>query len=197
MSRSRKVEPEAALQSAMSVFWKHGYCSLGTRQIEDETGITRFTLQTTYGGKMSLFLTVLDAYLDLLESFARPDCTNGNLEGLATWFETRTNSNVMPDISCYGCLMLNAIIEFSAESPEINLRAERYFNMLRNAFKTCLEAAKNNDTLPNDFDINAKAEVLVGIALSLNVVIRAATDNTAGQFMAASAATMIRDWGQP
>ncbi|MBV1933634.1 MAG: TetR/AcrR family transcriptional regulator [Parvibaculaceae bacterium] len=60
MSRSRKVAPEEAVQAAMEAFWKHGYHELGTRQLEEETGITRFTLQTTYGGKKKLFLNALD-----------------------------------------------------------------------------------------------------------------------------------------
>ena len=91
MARSRKVEPEAALQAAMTAFWQHGYCDLGTRQIEEETGITRFTLQTAYGGKMPLFLKTLDTYLDLFENFTKLDSAHGNLEVLATWFEARVD----------------------------------------------------------------------------------------------------------
>lgn len=194
MARSRKVEPEAAIQAAMTAFWQHGYCGLGTRQIEAETGITRFTLQTAYGGKMPLFLKTLDTYLDTFEAFAKPDPTQANLEGLAAWFETRVNPELMPEPSCYGCLMLNAIVEFSAQSDAINQRAKRYFSMLRNGFKAVLETAKGNGTLPADFDVDGKVEVLVGIALSLNIVIRAATDNLAGQHMATSTARMIREW---
>ena len=194
MARSRKVEPEAALQAAMTAFWQHGYCSLGTRQIEEETGITRFTLQTAYGGKMPLFLKTLDTYLDLFEDFTKLDPVQGNLEVLATWFEVRVDPTIMPEPSCYGCLMLNTIIEFSAQNDEINQRVERYFTMLRNGFRAVLQAAKNNGTLPVDFDVSGKVEVLIGIALSLNIIIRAANDNLAGQHMATSTARMIREW---
>jgi TetR/AcrR family transcriptional repressor of nem operon len=194
MARSRKVEPEAALQAAMTTFWQHGYCSLGTRQIEQETGITRFTLQTAYGGKMSLFLKTLDTYLDLFEDFTKLGPVQGNLEVLATWFEARVDPTIMPEPSCYGCLMLNTIIEFSAQNDEINQRVERYFAMLRNGFRAVLQAAKDNGTLSVDFDVSGKVEVLIGIALSLNIVIRAANDNLAGQHMAMSTARMIREW---
>lgn len=194
MARSRKVEPEVALQAAMTAFWQHGYCSLGTRQIEDETGITRFTLQTAYGGKMPLFLKTLDTYLDLFENFTKLDPVHGNLEVLATWFEARVDPEIMPEPSCYGCLMLNTIVEFSAQNDEINQRVERYFAMLRNGFRAVLQAAKDNRTLPMDFDTEGKVEVLIGIALSLNIIIRAANHNLAGQHMATSTARMIREW---
>lgn len=70
----------------MARVWTHGFSSLGTRQIEEETGITRFTLQMTYGGKMKLFLTALDAYLDMFERSALLNTTDGGLGGIARFF---------------------------------------------------------------------------------------------------------------
>ena len=90
--------------------------------------------------------------------------------------------------------MLNTIVEFSAQNDEINQRVERYFAMLRDGFRAVLQAAKDNGTLPIDFDVEGKVEVLIGIALSLNIIIRAANDNLAGQHMATSTARMIREW---
>jgi hypothetical protein len=38
------------------------------------------------------------------------------------------------------------------------------------------------------------AEILLGISLSMNVVIRAAGNNSAGQALATATANMIREW---
>ena len=83
MARTRNIEEEPALAAAVAAFWQHGYGVLGTRQLEAETGITRFTLQKSYGGKMALFGKALDAYLDQMESDLMPLMADGTLEGLA------------------------------------------------------------------------------------------------------------------
>ncbi len=194
MSRSRKVEPEEAVNAAMALFWTHGFCSLGTRQIENETGITRFTLQTTYGGKMELFLNALDAYLDTFENSGLLTSLDGDAERIAVFFETRGNPKAMPDIACQGCFMLNSMIEFSNKNAAVNQRTARYLDMLRCGFGSALERSKMNTTLSPDFDVSAMADVLVSAALGLNALIRASDDPNAGKAMAASIASMVRGW---
>lgn len=194
MPRSRKVEPAEAVNAAMALFWQHGFCNLGTRQIEEETGITRFTLQTSYGGKMKLFLTSLDAYLDTFENSGLMGATNGDLEGVAKFFEIRGDADAMPAMACQGCFMLNTMIEFSTTEPEINQRADRYFEMLRKGFRTSMQHSKDNGTVDADFDIEQKTEVLLGAALGLNAVIRANDTPEAGAKMATSIAALVREW---
>jgi TetR/AcrR family transcriptional repressor of nem operon len=197
MSRSRKVEHEVAVNAAMALFWTHGFASLGTRQIEEETGITRFTLQTTYGGKMKLFLTALDAYLDIFESSELMSNLGGNLDGIAAFFEMRGGASAMPDIACQGCFMLNSMIEFSSNVPEINQRAERYFEMLRAGFSRGLERSKANGSIQSDLNVEGMTEVLLSAALGLNATIRANVNHVAGDKMAGSIASMVREWGTP
>jgi TetR/AcrR family transcriptional regulator, transcriptional repressor for nem operon len=194
LSRSRKIEPEAAIQAAQSLFWKHGYCGLGTRQIEEETGLTRFTLQTSYGGKKSLFLQTLDSYLDHFETGFLPRVRSHDLEPLASWFEACANPALMREVGCYGCLMLNSTIEFQGQDADINLRTDRYFKSLRKSFRAALLNARKHGVLSKDVDVSANVEILLGLALGLNVVIRAAANNAAGRQLAASTANMIRKW---
>lgn len=194
MSRSRKVEPEAAVKAAMALFWTEGFSNLGTRQIEEETGITRFTLQTTYGGKMNLFLTALDAYLDTFERSELMSALDGDVENIALFFETRGNPDAMPEIACQGCFMLNSMIEFSSQDPRVNQRADRYFELLRHGFRSALERSKSQGTLSRELDEHSRTEVLLSAALGLNAVIRASKDDKAGAVMAASIATMVRNW---
>ena len=197
MSRKRKIEAETAQHAAMLAFWKYGFGPLGTRQLEQETGITRFTLQTSYGGKMSLFLKVLDGYLDSFETHLSPSMTDGDPEIIARWFENRARTPMLPEAACYGCLMLVAIVEFKGENADINQRADRFFTMLRGGIRAALAAAVAKGRIGADFDCQAMAEVLLGLAVSLNIVIRSATANAAGEPLANSAAQLIRGWEIP
>lgn len=194
MSRSRKVDPKTALNAALVLFWKHGYCGLGTRQIEEETGLTRFTLQTSYGGKKPLFLQTLDAYIAIFEGTVLPCVSEKGIAVLADWFENRARAETMPDVGCYGCLMLNATIEFQGQDGEINQRSERYFAGFRDSFSAILLAAKQTGQLESDFDVAQKTEMLLGTVLGLNVVIRAGASNVAGAPLAVATANEIRSW---
>ncbi len=197
MPRSRKVEAKAALNAALVLFWKQGFSGLGTRQLEEETGLTRFTLQTSYGGKKSLFIQVLDTYCDGFEKQILPRVSEQSIEVLAKWFEVRAHSATMPETGCYGCLMLNATIEFQGQDVDVNLRTERYFAGFRTSFNAILEDAKQMGQLPASFDVEAKTEMLLGAVLGLNVVIRAGAANTAGAPMATAIAQQIREWSGP
>lgn len=184
------------MNAAMELFWTHGFCDLGTRQIEQETGITRFTLQTSYGGKMQLFLTALDAYLDMFEGSELLQGASQGLEGIAVFFETRGDAEAMPEIACQGCFMLNSMTEFANRDAAINQRTVRYLNLLRQGLRTGLERAKGDGDIAANFDAEGMTEVLLGAALGLNAVIRASEDGDAGQMMATSTARMVRGWGR-
>jgi TetR/AcrR family transcriptional repressor of nem operon len=194
MARHRKTDPEKALEAAMRVFWKHGYTQVGTRQIEEETGITRFTLQTVYGGKLALFLLVLDHYLEIFESMGAPPVDVESLEDIATWFENRTNPPVFENEARNGCLLLNTLVEFGGGSVEVNDRAASYFSVVRGRFNLALNNLVTQGALSDGFDVQRHANILTSCAIGMNVVVRSAGDNTAGAWSAESSAAMIRDW---
>lgn len=197
MARSRKIQEEQALEAAMVAFWQHGYHALGTRQIEAETGITRFTLQTTYGGKMPLFGRALDLYLDQMETSLIPAMADGSIEGLAMWFERRCMPGEMPEASRWGCLMIASINEFGGQSPDVNARSDRFHAMLRKGFSNALAQIDAAGGLEPDLDKTAAVELLVAASIGLNVVVRSAGDSSAGCSVAAGIAKIVRSWGLP
>lgn len=194
MSRSKKVDTKTAIESAMALFWKQGYNNLGTRQIEEETGITRFTLQTSYGGKKPLFLMSLDAYLDTFELYAAPNMADGNLDTIADWFNDRAKPKMFAEVTCYGCLLLNSTVEFAAQDADVNLRADRFFKIVRSGFHAALSAVKQKGGVSSDFEVAEMAEVLLSAAIGLNIMIRSAGVNAAGKDMAQSIGKMIMNW---
>ena len=194
MARSRKVEHQAAIDAAQTLFWRDGYSGVSTRQIEEKTGLTRFTQQTTYGGKKALFLDTLDNYLERAVTKFLPRPTSNVLEGLGDWFENQTAPENRPAATDQGCLLLNTITEFDRGDPETDPRIENYFKELRRCFSEALETGKSLCEVDPDIDIAAKTELLVGAVLGLNMIIRAGTDSEAGRAMSASIAAMIREW---
>ena len=194
MSRSRKVEPEVALAAATSAFWAHGFHNLGTRQIEEETGITRFTLQTQYGGKKQLFLAVLDSYLDQLEATGFGHSAANGLEGVAQFFDHRGDASGAASVAGRGCLMLNVLVEFSSTDVEINQRGERYFAMLHQAFSKAFTISQSRGHLRDDFDVDNAVEVLLAATMGLSAIYRSNQDRQAGARMSRAIAALLRSW---
>ena len=197
MARQLKVSRDEGVEAALMAFWQHGYGALGTRQLEAETGITRFTLQTAHGGKMALYAKALDRYLDRMEAELIPAMADGTLETLARWFEMRADPSRMPEGACWGCMMIAAINEFGGSEPEINARAARFQEMLRNGFGGALSRIGQAGGLARDVDVPAAVEVLMAASIGLNVIVRGAGDCAAGADTGAGIARLVRGWAPP
>jgi len=194
MARKRKTDADSAVPAAMMAFWKSGFHALGTRQLEDETGITRFSLQTSYGGKKHLFLIALDTYIDLLESHLLQQMHTGTLEGLARFFEHRPIPQDMTHMTCNGCLMVNSIVEFPRDDTSVNARAERFFDLLRGSFRSALKDLQTRQQIRCDLDPQVLAELLVSLTLSINLGNKSAAANTNLPAQTAAIGSLIRSW---
>ena len=186
--------PETAIQNAMKLFWESGFNSTSTRQIETKTGITRFTLQKTYGGKKQLFLEALDLYLDIFKNNNSLNLTNANLDTIITWFEARSEPNHVFETSCFGCLLLNSAVEFGGKDAHINKRVNRFYTQLRSGFYNTLNTAQQNGNMADNIDINAMSEILLSAAIGQNIIIRSANNNKAGKKTANSIRSLINSW---
>jgi len=194
LARSRKIEHRAAIDAAQALFWQDGYSGVSTRQIEEKTGLTRFTQQAAYGGKKALFLQTLDNYLERAVTEFLPRPTANVLEALADWFEDQTKPENMPAATDQGCLLLNTINEFERGDPETDHRIGKYFTDLRRCFSDALETGISLGEVDPNLDVAAKTELLVGAVLGMNMIIRAGIDSDAGRAMSASIGAMMREW---
>jgi TetR/AcrR family transcriptional repressor of nem operon len=194
MARSQKVDSETALHAAGLAFMECGYSGMSTRDLEKRSGITKFTLQTKYGGKKALFLMTLDLYLDELLPWIDNSVSQG---GIPDFFRMRADDTRMPEQGRFGCLMVNALTEFGATDPEISTRSSRYFEALRSAFKSALMKASNEGTLDMNVEIELEAERLLVSMIGLNISIRTYGSNSAAADMAEGIALSVQRLQRP
>jgi len=195
MARLKKVSDDLALQAAIKLFWEMGFFGLGTRQLEAETGITRFTLQTTYGGKKALFLSALDAYLDMFDAYVEASFEAISLEDLALWLEQRPVPEPMQDSVHQGCLMVNSILEFPRDDKDVTERAARFYDMMRRHFRQALTNIQSNQSgLAEDFDISQAVEMLLAAVIAQNVSNKTNATNADPKAMMQAAGAMVRGW---
>lgn len=194
MPRPSKSDPDQALIDATILFWKEGFHTVGTRQIETETGVTRFTLQTKYGGKKPYFLKTLDYYLDNFESILAPRMVDGKLDTLAQWFEHPSIPPQFAKTYGHGCLMVNSIIEFADADTDVNERANRFLSLLKGGFLAALQAIDAAGNVGDNFDPESKTELLLGCAIGMNVEMKIGSPLSNPMALAQATAGMIRGW---
>jgi TetR/AcrR family transcriptional repressor of nem operon len=188
MARAQKTDSETALRAAGLAFMECGYSGMSTRDLEKRSGITKFSLQTKYGGKKALFLMALDLYLDELLPWIDRSVSQ---DGIADFFRMRADDTRMPEQGRFGCLMVNALSEFGATDPEVSTRSNRYFEALRHAFKSDLLKRRDDGVLDMSVEIALEAERLVVSMIGLNSAIRTYGSNSAAANMAEGIALSV------
>jgi TetR/AcrR family transcriptional regulator, transcriptional repressor for nem operon len=194
MPRRREVTKEESQKRAMYAFWKHGYKQLGVRALEEATGINRFSLQTEYGGKAGLFLSVLDDYLDLTRNHMMVKLFDGGLEDISALFLNRASNDTLPEESRCGCLLINTACQDDGVNPDISARVTDFFQLIDDAFTSALENEQAKGVLKQGIDIKQAAEFLRGELVGINVIAKAYGDNTAALPAAEFTVDIIRGW---
>ncbi len=194
MARKRKTDHDSAVAGALDLFWRRGYHGASTRELEQQTGLTRFTLQTTYGGKEKFFLKTLDTYLDNAEARHFPDPDSCSLDDLAEWFRGIASADRMPRIEDAGCLAFNAISSFDRTDPEVNARIERYLTALEGRFAAILSRVMADGAIRSEVNPDEAARVLIGLLLGLHTIMKARTSDQFPQSYAEAAVGLIEGW---
>ncbi|MEL6234315.1 MAG: TetR family transcriptional regulator [Pseudomonadota bacterium] len=194
MSRTRKTDHDSVIGAARAVFWRRGFAGTSTRELEKSTGLTRFTLQTCYGGKTKFFLITLDAYLEERVSQWLPNAETTCLEDLAGWVRGLAEPDRLPEIGAHGCLLLSCVNEFDRSDAAVNARIIEYLEALQMRFRAILLRALRDGSAKPGVDPDEKARVVVNLLFGLSTIMRARVDDAMPKAFADAAASTILDW---
>ena len=117
--RPLSFDPEATLDPAMLLFWRHGYEATSLAELTRAMGITAPSIYAAYGDKKGLFRAAVRRYLTQsqtpLEAIARAPSAAAAartlIEGAAVAF-TGTDTPA-------GCLLASSAIAVSAEADDV------------------------------------------------------------------------------
>ena len=175
MPRSKQFEPEQALSSAMSAFWRHGYEATSMEDLMDCMGIGRASIYNAFGNKRALFLSALDHYV----------CNGGALQGvrlpdsprlaIVTAFRTIVERAVTGE-SCDGCLVVNTALELAPHDDEIAQIVNGIFVQQEALFRTYLERAMACGEVPQNLDPSRTAQTLLALSIAVLVLARSRPD---------------------
>ena len=176
MARRKEFDPDKALEKAMHLFWLRGYEGTSMLDLCDHMGIKKGSLYDTFGNKRSLFLDALDQYHKMYAPPSDLVQRSGSAKAaIATIFNQKVDMSVN-DKDCRGCLMVNTIVELSANDPEFARMSSTVRNEYEEIFHRLLVTAQEMGEIAANRDLIALARFLTNAMFGLRVTAKTTRD---------------------
>lgn len=171
MARTKEFDPEAALQSALQLFWRRGYEATSMADLVEHLGIGRASIYATFGNKHELYLKALDRYSEnrdssLLHELSQPGAALPAVRTAVRRFAAEANAD---DHRAKGCFVTNTAAELGPHDPEAARRVEASWDLFETLLHSALARAQAQSELPAERDPRALARMLLVLMQGLRV----------------------------
>lgn len=175
MPRTPEFDKSEALDKAMLLFWQKGYTDTSIDDLVGFTGVSRYGLYGTFGGKHDLFLAALDNYRDSVISsqLQRLETKGASWKDIHLFFEGLSALAQTPD-GQLGCLMCNTSTEVAPHDEQVALKVEAHIKRLQKAFRAALEQSQKKGELSKSINTSQTADFLVGVTQGIFALSRSA-----------------------
>lgn len=156
--RPLSFDRDAALVSAMHLFWRHGYEATAVADLTRAMGITPPSLYAAFGDKRRLFLEAVDRYLGGLEAVEE------SIAGAASAYDAARDllvSAVLGDTgddTPPGCLLASSLVTSSKDADTVRETLAAIRRGIEAALRARIERDIREGLLPRGSD----AETLAG-----------------------------------
>ncbi|MET9768260.1 TetR/AcrR family transcriptional regulator [Streptomyces sp. NPDC006415] len=193
MARTKEFDPDAALQSALELFWRRGYEATSIADLVEHLGIGRASIYATFGNKHELYLKAMDRYAEgqdphLLTPLSQPGPALPAVRALVRRFASEATS---PEERLNGCLITNTAAELAPHDPAAARRVEISWEQLETLLHSALVRARAQGELPEGRDPRAISRMLLVLMQGLRVVGKASSDPARVRDAAEQALTLL------
>ncbi|MFE4592026.1 TetR/AcrR family transcriptional regulator [Streptomyces laurentii] len=193
MARTKEFDPDAALQSALELFWARGYEATTMADLVERLGIGRASVYATFGSKHELYLKALERYAEntdplILDELSAPGPALPGVRALVRRFAAEAAAD---ELRLTGCLVTNSAAELAPRDPAVGRRVERSWEQLETLLHSALNRARAQGELPPGRDPRALARMLLVLLQGLRVVGKASSDPARVRDAAEQALTLL------
>ncbi|MFF5972104.1 TetR/AcrR family transcriptional regulator [Streptomyces sp. NPDC012769] len=178
MARTKEFDPDAALQSALELFWARGYEATSMADLVEHLGIGRASIYATFGSKHELYMKALERYLEtrdprIMAELSAPGPALPAVRGLVRRFAAQAATDGERQ---NGCFVTNSAAELAPHDAEVRRRVELSWENVETLLHSALSRARAQGELPEDRDPRALARMLLVLLQGLRVVGKASSD---------------------
>ena len=163
MARTREFDTSAALDTAMMVFWEHGYEATSFNDIVKATGVSRYGLYDEFDSKKGLYLASLRHYFNQMmggemNSITHPDATIADIRSMFDNLIAMHESGME-----HGCMFCNAANEMAQQDEEVAELVRECFFEIKRYFAQAIQNSVDAGELPKDTDVETISVMILGL----------------------------------
>ncbi|OON80892.1 TetR/AcrR family transcriptional regulator [Streptomyces tsukubensis] len=171
MPRTKEFDPDAALQSALELFWRRGYEATSMADLVAHLGIGRASVYATFGSKHELYLRALDRYIEaqdpvLIRELSAPGPALPAVRSLVLRFAEEAGA---APTRAQGCLVTNTATELGPHDTAAARRVEESWARVETLLHSALVRAQAQGELPQERDARALARMLLILMQGIRV----------------------------
>ncbi|MFF1479621.1 TetR/AcrR family transcriptional regulator [Streptomyces sp. NPDC058301] len=193
MARTKEFDPDAALQSALELFWERGYEATSMADLVDHLGIGRASIYATFGNKHELYLKALDRYDEtysalLFQELSEPGPALPAVRALVRRFADESSAT---ETRLTGCFVTNTAAEVGARDAAAARRVEQAWERLETLLHSALVRAGAQGELPPERDPRSLARLFLVLMQGMRVMGKATDEPTRVREAAEAALTLL------
>jgi TetR/AcrR family transcriptional repressor of nem operon len=171
MGRPKQFDPDAAVSTAMDLFWRRGYGATTPAELVEALEIGKGSLYNTFQNKHSLFEQALRRYGDqrvagLTEVLSRPESVRNRLQ-------TALERLAAPEhayLRRRGCLAVNTAAELGERDKAATAIVRDVFERMERALQVTIEEGQRSGELDADSDAKEIASLLLSTIIGMTVI---------------------------
>lgn len=188
--RPLSFDRDAALHSAMLIFWRHGYESTSIADLTAAMGITPPSLYAAFGDKKRLFRETVALYL----SGEPPEAAiaaASSARDAAERLLIASAEGVTGQNTPTGCLLATSALSCSTAAADVQAEIATIRHGIEAALRDRIQRDINAAVLPPDTDADAVAGHMMAMTQGLSTLAR---DGASREKLLRVAATAMRGW---
>jgi AcrR family transcriptional regulator len=170
--RPLSFDRDAALYSAMLVFWRHGYEATSLAELTAAMGVTPPSIYAAFGDKKTLFLEAVGRYLSGLitsdsiikNAATARDAAVGLLHASAVGFTGADTPR--------GCLLASSAISCSAAAADVQSELATIRRRIESRLKDKITRAVKSQEMLADTDVDALAAHIMAVIQGMSTLAR-------------------------
>ena len=158
MARAANYDRDAALDAALTLFWRKGYHAASLKDLEAALKLKPGSIYAAFSSKQNLYLLALERYFEANRSRVRALIadTASPLDALAA--NIRGFADLDPeDEARKACMLTKTLVDTRATDPTIAAATEVYLDEMRQEFAKAFKAARAAGELPPSADTDRLA----------------------------------------
>lgn len=167
--RPRTFDTDRALETALGLFWRHGYEGTSLAMLTDAIGVRVPSLYAAFGNKEALFRKVLDRYLAKPASYLPTACSQPTARKVVEELFRGAIKMVKRPRSGDGCLLVHGALAASPDGGAVRAELARRRAGAEACIRRRFERARAEGDLPASADPARLARYVMTLVWGLSV----------------------------